>query len=143
MGAEKRLLSPKPEERKPQPLMAPGRDACVSGQWAHLAFLTGRTMMSFCKLPHESSACSWPRLFPKLHLGSPLFPVSAAVSLHSARKRTDPREASQVATRTVCFTLARRGAPALCRPRAACSPTGVHTSCLAAGDTGEAQQFPA
>lgn len=52
-------------------------------------------------------------------------------------------EASQVAERTVWCILACQGVPALCRPRAACSPTGVHTSCLTAGNTGEAQQFPA
>lgn len=46
------------------------------------------------------------------------------------------QEASQVAKGTVCFTPACQGVPALCGPRAACSPTGVHTSCLTAGDTG-------
>lgn len=94
-------------------------------------------------LPSEFSALSWLRQFPKLHMGSPLFPVSAAVPIHRARKRTVPREASQVAKRTVCFTLACQGVPALCYPRAACSPTGVHASCLTAGDTGEGQQLPA
>lgn len=46
------------------------------------------------------------------------------------------QEASQVAKGTVCFIPACQGVPALCCPRAACSPTGVHTSCLTAGDTG-------
>lgn len=35
-----------------------------------------------------------------------LFPVSAAVPNHTARKRTVPRETSQVAKTTMCFTLA-------------------------------------
>lgn len=47
-----------------------------------------------------------------------------------------PREPGQVAKKTSCFTLACQGAPAPCHPRAACSPTGVHTSCLSARDTG-------
>lgn len=47
-----------------------------------------------------------------------------------------PREPGQVAKKTSCFTLACQEAPAPCHPRAACSPTGVHTSCLSARDTG-------
>lgn len=80
----------------------------------------------------------------KLHLGtsSPFLHQQLSPSTQPGR-RIGPGEASQVAERTVWFTLACQGGPALCRPRAACSPAGIRTSCLMAGDTGEAQRFPA
>lgn len=124
--------------------MALGWVVCLTGHGGHTwPFSQAEQWFLSENSPREFSAYSWLQQLPKLHLGSPLFPMSAAVPNHSARKRTDPREASQVAERTVWCILACQGVPALCRPRAACSPTGVHTSCLTAGNTGEAQQFPA
>lgn len=91
--------------------------------------------------PSGVSASGWLWQFPKPHLGSPLSCVSSRP--HPPGQEEDYSQRGQPGGQGDCFSPGCQEVPALCRPRAACSPTGVHTSCLTAGDTGEAQQLSA
>lgn len=94
-------------------------------------------------LPSEFPAQSWLRPFPKLHLGPLSFLCQQLSPSTQPGRGLFSERPARWPKKTACFPLACQGMTALCCPPAACSPNDVHTSCLTAGDTGEAQQFPA
>lgn len=111
-------------------------------QWTHLAFYTGRPIITLKTSPVNSLLRAGSGHFLSFTWDLLSF-LCQQLSSSTQAGRGLFSEASQVAKKTGCFTLACQGRTALCCPPAACSPTDVHTSCLPAGDTRGSTAFPA